>query len=158
MYSSSSCSSYSHFDVGSMYDDIRLRVARSYTSSADSPFSLISPLTLSYHLLLGLPLFRLLCTLNSITILPTFYVLYCFKYSFCLISLLVPRRMETRRSTVSHRPSSDSTTPPSCIYAKSTDTSRSCAFYGKTASRDRVCDLYIIGVRVKPRIYLDIFL
>ena len=28
----------SHFYVGSMYDDIRLHVARSYTSSADSPF------------------------------------------------------------------------------------------------------------------------
>ena len=30
------------FMSGSMYDDIRLHVARSYTSSADSPFSLIS--------------------------------------------------------------------------------------------------------------------
>ena len=42
-------------DVGSMYDDIRLHVARSYTSSADSPFSLISSLTLSNHLLLSFP-------------------------------------------------------------------------------------------------------
>ena len=50
---------YSHFLVGSMYDDIRLHVARSYTSSADSPFSLISSFTLSNHLLLGLPLFLL---------------------------------------------------------------------------------------------------
>ena len=38
--SSSSPSSYSHFYVESMYDDIRLHVAQSYTSSADSPFSL----------------------------------------------------------------------------------------------------------------------
>ena len=28
---------YSHFYVGSMFDDIRLHVARSHTSSADSP-------------------------------------------------------------------------------------------------------------------------
>ena len=34
--------SYSHFYEGSMYGDMRLRVARSYTSSADSPFSLMS--------------------------------------------------------------------------------------------------------------------
>ena len=40
-----SSSSYSHFYVGSMYDDIRLHVARSYTSSPDGPFSLISFLT-----------------------------------------------------------------------------------------------------------------
>ena len=39
--SSSPPSSHSPY-VGSMYDDIRLHVARSYTSSADSPFSLIS--------------------------------------------------------------------------------------------------------------------
>ena len=32
-----------------MYDDIRLHVARSYTSSADSPFSLMSFFTLSNH-------------------------------------------------------------------------------------------------------------
>ena len=38
-----------------MYDDIRLHVARSYTSSPDSPFSLISSFTLSNHLLLGVP-------------------------------------------------------------------------------------------------------
>ena len=43
-HGTSSPSSYSHFYVGSMYDDIRLHVARSYTSSADSPFSLISSL------------------------------------------------------------------------------------------------------------------
>ena len=55
-------SSYSHFYVGSMYDDIHLHVARSYTSSADSPFSLLSSFTLSNHLLLGLPLFLLPCT------------------------------------------------------------------------------------------------
>ena len=58
--SSSSPSSYPHFYVGSMYDDIRLHVARSYTSSADSPFSLRSSFTLSNHLLLGLPLFLLI--------------------------------------------------------------------------------------------------
>ena len=42
-----------------LYDDIRLHVALSYTSSADSLFSLMSSLTLSNHLLLGLPLFIL---------------------------------------------------------------------------------------------------
>ena len=42
-----------------VYDDIRLQVALSYTSSADSLFSLMSSLTLSNHLLLGLPLFFL---------------------------------------------------------------------------------------------------
>ena len=47
---SSSPSSYSHFYVGSMYDDIRLHVARSDTPSADSPLSLISSFTLSNHL------------------------------------------------------------------------------------------------------------
>ena len=50
---------FSHFYVGSMYDDIRLHVARSYTSSSDSHFSLISSFTLSNHLLLGVPLFLL---------------------------------------------------------------------------------------------------
>ena len=40
---------------GSMYDDIRLRVSRSYTASADSPLSLIVSVTLSNHLFLGLP-------------------------------------------------------------------------------------------------------
>ena len=35
----------------SVYDDIRLHVARSYTSSADNPFSLISSFILSNHLL-----------------------------------------------------------------------------------------------------------
>ena len=64
-------SSYSHFYVGSMYDDIRLHVARSYTSSADSPFSLMSSFTLSNHLLLGLPLFLLPCTFITIVLLPT---------------------------------------------------------------------------------------
>ena len=69
--SSSSPSSYSHFYVGSMYDDIRLHVARSYTSSANSPFSLISSFTLSNHLLLGRPLFLLPCTFITIALLPT---------------------------------------------------------------------------------------
>ena len=39
----SSPSSYSHFYVGSMFGDTYLRVAQSYTSSPDSPFSLMSP-------------------------------------------------------------------------------------------------------------------
>ena len=43
-----------------MYDDIRLHVARPYTP-ADNPFSFISSFTLSNHLLLGLPLFLLPC-------------------------------------------------------------------------------------------------
>ena len=56
MYTSSS--SYSDFYMGSMYDDILcLHVARSYTSSAYSPFSLIAsslrysslPSTLYFH-------------------------------------------------------------------------------------------------------------
>ena len=60
---SSSSSSYSHFYVGSMY--VRLHVARSYTLSDDSPFWLISSLTLSNHLPLGLP-----------SLLPPFSPLY----------------------------------------------------------------------------------
>ena len=54
-----------------MYGYIRLRVARSYTSSADSPFSLMSSFTLSNHLLLGLPIFLLPCTYITIALLPT---------------------------------------------------------------------------------------
>ena len=54
-----------------MYDDIRLHVARSYTSSADSPFSLMSSFTLSNHLLLCLPLFLLPYTFITIALLPT---------------------------------------------------------------------------------------
>ena len=69
--SSSSPSYYTHFFVGSMYDDIRLHVARSYTSSADSPFSLMSSFTLSNHIVLGLPLFLLPCTFITIALLPT---------------------------------------------------------------------------------------
>ena len=72
--SSSSPSSYSHFYVGSMYDGIRLHVARPYTSSADSPFSLISSLTMSTHLLLGLHLFLLPCTFITIALLQ--YVVF----------------------------------------------------------------------------------
>ena len=53
-----------HFYVGSMYDGIRLHVARSYTSSSDSPFSLISSFTLPNHLLLGLPLFLFTSTFH----------------------------------------------------------------------------------------------
>ena len=66
---SSSTSSYSHFYVGSMYEDIRLHVlvARLYTSSADSLFSMISSFTLSNHL--GLPPFLLPCTFISIALL-----------------------------------------------------------------------------------------
>ena len=68
---SSSSSSYYNFYVWSMYDDIRLLVARSYTSSADNHFSLISSFTLSNHLLLGHPLFLLPKTFISIALLPT---------------------------------------------------------------------------------------
>ena len=55
-YSSSTSYIYicSHLYVGSMYDEIRLHVAWSYNSPADSPFSLIPSFTLSNHLLLGL--------------------------------------------------------------------------------------------------------
>ena len=60
-----------HFYVGSMHDETRLHVARSYTSSADSPFFLMSSFTLSNHLLLGLPLFLLPCTFITIALLPT---------------------------------------------------------------------------------------
>ena len=42
-----------------------------YTSSADSPFSLMSSFTLSNHLLLVLPLFLLPCTFITIALLPT---------------------------------------------------------------------------------------
>ena len=49
---------------------VRLHVAWSYTSSADSPFSLISSFTLSNHLLLGLPPFLLPCTFITIALLP----------------------------------------------------------------------------------------
>ena len=52
-----------------MYDDIRLHVARSYTSSADSTFYLLSSFTLSNHLLLGLHIFLLPCI--SIALLHT---------------------------------------------------------------------------------------
>ena len=48
-----------------MYDDIRIHVTRSYTSSADCLFSLISSVTLSNHLLLGLPLFYFSVTQHS---------------------------------------------------------------------------------------------
>ena len=53
----SSSSSLYHFYVGSMWDDSRLRAARSYTSSPDSPFSLRSSFTTI--LLLLLPLLHL---------------------------------------------------------------------------------------------------
>ena len=56
-----------------MYDDIPLHVVRSYTSSADSPFPLISSFTLSNHLFLGLPLFLLPCTFNSYVVLLCSY-------------------------------------------------------------------------------------
>ena len=55
---------------GSMFDDIRAHVARSYTSSPAVHSRDISPLTLSNHLLLGLPLIRITCTSISITLLP----------------------------------------------------------------------------------------
>ena len=62
---------FSQFYVGSMYDNIRLHVAWSYTSSADSPFYLMSSFTLSNHLLLCLPLFLLPYTFITIALLPT---------------------------------------------------------------------------------------
>ena len=69
---------------------MRHHLARSYTSSADSPFSLISSFTLSNHLLLGLPLFILICTFISIALLPTcnecFYFLITCPYHFNLLS------------------------------------------------------------------------
>ena len=45
-----------------MFVDRRVHVARWYISSADSPFSLKSSLTLSNHLLFGIPLFLSPCT------------------------------------------------------------------------------------------------
>ena len=74
----SSPSSYSHFYVGSMYDDIRLHVARSYTSSADSPFSLMSSFTLSNHLLLGLLSFPSLLYFHYHC--PPSYVVFLFSH------------------------------------------------------------------------------
>ena len=56
---------------GLMYDDKRLHVARSYTSSAHRSFSVMSSFTLSSHFLFGLPLFLLLRTFISIVLLPT---------------------------------------------------------------------------------------
>ena len=52
-----------------MWDDSRLRAARSYTSP-DSPFSLRSSFTQSAHLFFGLPLL-LPCTSIPITLFPT---------------------------------------------------------------------------------------
>ena len=69
----SSCSQYSQFYVESMYDDIRIHVARSYTSSASSPFYLVSSFTLSNPLLLALPPFFLPRTFISIAPLPLPY-------------------------------------------------------------------------------------
>ena len=57
------------FVWGSVYDDICLHSARSYTSSPDSHFSLISCLTLFNNLLLGLPLLLLPCTPAPTTLL-----------------------------------------------------------------------------------------
>ena len=62
-----SSSSYSHFYMGLMYDDKRLHVAWSYTSSAES--GLIS-FSLSNHVLLGLPLFLLSCTFHIHHVVP----------------------------------------------------------------------------------------
>ena len=50
--------------------DLQRYVARSYTSSRDGPFSLMSSLTLSNNLLLGFPLFLLPYTSISIALLP----------------------------------------------------------------------------------------
>ena len=65
----SSSSAYSYFYVGSIFDDIHLHVARSYTSLADSP-SFISSLTLSNHLLSVIQLFLPSYTVISIVLLP----------------------------------------------------------------------------------------
>ena len=56
-----------------MYDDIRLRVARSYTSSPDY---FMSSVTLSSHILLGLPLFRRAYTFMYIALIPTYAPLF----------------------------------------------------------------------------------
>ena len=61
-----SYSSYFLFYVGSMFDNIRSVGAHS--PPLDSPFSLISSLTLPNHLLLDLPLFLLPCSCTFITI------------------------------------------------------------------------------------------
>ena len=66
------------------HDGIRLYVARSYTSTPDSVVSLISSLTLSHHLLLGLPL--LLCTSTSIALHPTQCFSIHITYHFNLLS------------------------------------------------------------------------
>ena len=68
---SSSSSSLSHFYVESIWDDSRLRAARSYTSTPDSPFSLRSSFTRSAHLFFGLPLLPLPCTSMPIILFPT---------------------------------------------------------------------------------------
>ena len=119
--SSSSPSSYYRFYVGSLCDDIRLHVAQSYTSSADSPFSLRSSFTLSNHLLLGIPLFLLPCRpyihyhrphsyvlfrsshYKSIPLQPTFLYFLCdFPHfrcpSYSFISGLVQLRNSARPS------------------------------------------------------------
>ena len=58
--------------MGSIRDDSRLHAARSYTSSPDSPFSLISSFTQSTHLFFGLPLLLLPCISIPITLFPTY--------------------------------------------------------------------------------------
>ena len=73
------------FPLGSMFDDIRLHVARSYTSYPDSPFSFISPLTLCSHLLTGCPLQPPF--LDFLCDFPTFDVLLIL--SFVILSSFV---------------------------------------------------------------------
>ena len=60
---------YFHFYVRSIFDAPSCGTV--VHSSVASPFSLISSLTLSNQLLLGLPLFLLPCTFVSIALLPT---------------------------------------------------------------------------------------
>ena len=66
-------SSFSPTFCESMFDDICSSVVHSLH---DSPFSFISPLTLSNHLILGLPLFR--------TFPPSFFVRSALLFSLCL--------------------------------------------------------------------------
>ena len=79
--------------LGLMFGDIRLHVCRSYTSvsSPDSPIFLMSSLTLSNHLLLGLVLL-LPCTSIPITFhSPSYIMSYCSRCQhtafFCLFRI-----------------------------------------------------------------------
>ena len=83
--------------MGSIWDDSRLRAARSYTFSPDSPFSLISSFTQSIHLFFGLPLLLLPCTYIPIALFPTYFSSLLITFSFiqqfhlCALHLLLMR-------------------------------------------------------------------